>query len=447
MKSEEMKKRLGILRNYTGNAALCAILIMIMLLAIGTAVLVVTGRSSIPENDHMPNYTPVAESSSSEEIPVIEELEAPQALMTYPEKDFDFLKMDLRSVTSNYNVLLDITNNKMYTGKNLNKKMYPASLTKILTVIIALENCDDLSDTYKFTKEDMKRLENENASVAGFVAGEKVTVRDLLYGAMLPSGADATLGIANYIAGSEEAFVDMMNNKVEELGLTGTHFENASGLHDANHYTTALDMAMIVEYAVNNPDISNEFLKIAGAESYTTKKSNKNKSGITLSSIFFSRYNGFYIDRDMDEKSDVEIVGGKTGFTDEAKYALASIYKIGDNYYVCIVMKSDSAAAATEDSIKIAERYLPTFDLIGDVPTDSSSAPETDENGAIILDESKVDVTPSPVDQTESSSAADTDIATVIPDTTDQNAGTDQGQSTDQTADNGDLGIPIIVDE
>ena len=110
-------------------------------------------------------------------------------------------------------------------------------------------------------------------------------------------------------------------------------------------------------------------------------------------------------------------------------------------------MKSDSAAAATEDSIKIAERYLPTFDLIGDVPTDSSSSPETDENGAIILDESKVDVTPSPIEQTESSSAADTDIATVIPDTTDQNAGTDQGQSTDQTADNGDLGIPIIVDE
>lgn len=449
MKREEMNKRIGILRNYTGNAALCAILIMIMLLAVGTALLVVTGRQSIPENDHMPNYSPVAESSSeevAEQPPVIEDT-TPQTLMTYPEKDFDFMKMELRSVTSNYNALLDVTNNKIYTGKNLNKKMYPASLTKIMTVILALENCDDLSDTYKFTKEDMKRLENENASVAGFVAGEKVTVRDLLYGAMLPSGADATLGIANYVAGSEEAFVDMMNDKVEELGLTGTHFENSSGLHDPNHYSTALDMAMIVKYAIDNPDISHEFLKVAGAESYTTKKSNKNKNGITLSSIFFGRYNGFYIDRDMDDKADVEIVGGKTGFTDEARYSLASIYKIGDNYYVCIVMKSDTATSATEDSIKIAERYLPTFDLIEDSSSSTdSSEPDKDSNGAIILDESKIDVTPDPIDQTVTSSESQEDVSTYIPD-----VNTDNGGSTDQTQDYNtdtstepDPGLPIV---
>lgn len=419
MKEKNFRKMTALTRNYTGNAALCALLIMIMLLAIGSAALVVTGRSSIDEMDNMPVYIPAAEDSSEvpEEAPTEEET-APEPLMQYPEKDFEFMKMELPEVDSRYNVLLDVTNNKMYSGKNISKKCYPASLTKIMTLVIALENVEDLSDTYKFTKTDIKSLEDQNASVAGFAEGEKVTIKDLLYGAMLPSGADATLGIANYVAGSEEAFVDMMNAKVEELGLTGTHFENASGLHDKNHYTTPLDMALIVEYAINNEDISEQFLKITGAKEYTTKKSNKNPDGITLTSIFFERYEGFFIDRDKDDSPDAEIVGGKTGFTDEALYTLASIYKIDDTYYVCITMKSNSDRQATDDNIAIAERYLPTYDLLDDELGDSSQT-GADSN----QDESKIDATPSAEDQTETSSSqsdsnADMNIQTVIPDVT-----------------------------
>lgn len=409
---KKLKKMAGIIRNYSGNAALCAILIMIMLLAIGTAALVVTGRTAIGENENMPAATIVSsvdDTSSVAAEPVIEE---PKALMEYPEKDAEFQRVALDDVKAKYAVLIDSDNNKIYAAKNYTKKAYPASLTKIMTIIVALENCDDLSDTYKFTKADIKALEDENASVAGFAAGEKVTVEDLLYGAMLPSGADATLGIANYVAGSEEAFVKLMNAKVEELGLTGTHFTNASGLHDEDHYSTALDMAMIVKYAIDNEDISEEFLNIISAESYKTKSSNKHEDGITLSSIFMERYEGFYIDRDEDGTADADIIGGKTGFTDESGYSLASIYRMDDTYFVCITLKSPSSGEATMDNVMVTEHYMPVYDLLVDEKDDSSSESSADSSSAI-------DTTPKPIDQTDSAdmiSSSSTDTSSVYDD-------------------------------
>lgn len=401
-KKTEMMK--GIAASHTGNAALCAILIMIMLLAIGTAALVVTGRSQIDENRNMPEKNVIvtpsetdADSQSGENT----EPEELQPLMVYPEKDFDFMKMELPDVTAKYSVLLDVSNNKLYTARNYMKKAYPASLTKIMTVIVALEHTDNLKDTYKFTKDDIKSLQDENASVAGFKAGEKVTVQDLLYGAMLPSGADATLGIANYVAGSEAEFVKLMNQKVEELGLTGTHFTNASGLHDEDHYSTAMDMAMIVKYGLEDEKISKNFIKIISAKSYTTKKSNKHSEGIDLSSIFFERYDGFFIDRDEDKEKDAEIIGGKTGFTNESKYSLASVYQVDGEYFVCVTLKSADSGAATMDNVAIAERYLPTYDLIAPVNESSSTAEES------IADSGVVDATPAPIDQTDSEDRVD----------------------------------------
>ncbi|MBQ1538163.1 MAG: D-alanyl-D-alanine carboxypeptidase [Ruminococcus sp.] len=412
-KTEIMK---SIAANHTGNAALCAILIMIMLLAIGTAALVVTGRSQIDENKRMPEKNIVIETSDAGSVQQEpEEPEEVQPLMIYPEKDFDFMKMELPDVTAKYSVLLDVTNNKLYTARNYTKKAYPASLTKLMTIIVAIEHTDNLKDTYKFTKQDIQSLEDENASVAGFKAGEKVTVEDLLYGAMLPSGADATLGLANYVAGSEEAFVKLMNDKVEELGLTGTHFTNASGLHDEDHYSTAMDMAMIVKYGLETEGVSKVFTKVISAESYTTKKSNKNKEGILLSSIFFQRYEGFFIDRDEDGRADAKIIGGKTGFTDESKYSLASVYEVDGEYYVCVTLKSADSGKATMDNVAIAERYLPTYDLIEPTNKSDSSIAESKTDSGV------VDATPEPIDQTDSTEGT-------------ESAPEDQTESTDAEA-------------
>lgn len=420
------KKMTKIAANHAGNAALCAILIMIMLLAIGTAALVVTGRKGIDETQNMPQHVYSAASSEEVTSSAAEVVEEVKPKMEYPTKDFDFMKMQLESVSAKYSVLLDVANNKIYTGKSYTKKAYPASLTKLMTIIVALENCDDLSDTYKFTKADLKTLADENASVAGFVAGEKVTVRDLLYGAILPSGADATLGLANYVAGSESAFVEMMNAKAAEMGLTGTHFMNASGLHDENHYSTALDMAMIVKYALDNPEISQDFVNIIAAKSYTTSESNKNPDGIKLYSIFHERYDGFFIDRDADDEKDVDIIGGKTGYTDESQYSLASLYQLEDgSYFVCITMKSPTAGDATMDNVAITERYMPTYDLIGG---DLSSVSTVDSN----QDSSAVDQTASREDQTvseSSSSQAEGEPTVIIPDMTDTSSTSTDGDA------------------
>lgn len=394
---KKLKKMTRIAGNYSGNAALCAILIMIMLLAIGSAALVVTGRTAMEQNANMPAATVVSSSEESSSEATESVAEEPKALMEYPEKDIEFQKVEIDNVSTKYSVLLDSDNNKIYAGRNYSKKIYPASLTKIMTVIVALENCDDLSDTYKFTKADIKSLADENASVAGFSAGEKVTVEDLLYGAMLPSGADATLGIANYVAGSEKDFVELMNAKVEELGLTGTHFTNASGLHDEDHYSTPIDIAMIVKYALDNDEIRDEFVKIISAESYTTTKSNKHEDGITLSSIFFERYDGFFIDRDEDGTADAEIIGGKTGFTDESGYSLASVYRMDDTYFVCVTVKSPTSGDATMDNVAVAEHYMPVYDLLAEDGDDSSSSSDSSADSS-----SSVDVTPKPIDQTES---------------------------------------------
>jgi D-alanyl-D-alanine carboxypeptidase (penicillin-binding protein 5/6) len=213
---------------------------------------------------------------------------------------------------------------------------------------------------------------------------------------MLPSGADATLGLANYIAGSESAFVELMNAKAEEIGLTGTHFANASGLHNKNHYTTAQDVAMMIEYAINSDEIGEEFLNIIGAETYTTSETNENPSGIELTSLFFQRNTGYYIDRDGDGDDDADIIGGKTGFTNESGYSLASVYKINETYYVCVTMKSESDNDAVADNINITEKYLPTYDLlVADLTGDDDSSTADDDSEV-------VDTTPTPIDQTES---------------------------------------------
>ena len=125
-------------------------------------------------------------------------------------------------------------------------------MTKVMSLIIAVENIQDLNKTYRFGFEELNNLYIQQASVAGFSVDEEVTANDLLYGLALPSGADAAYGIAQITAGSEEEFVKLMNEKCEEMGLKNTHFCNPSGLHDVNQYTTPAEMAMIMEYAMSN---------------------------------------------------------------------------------------------------------------------------------------------------------------------------------------------------
>ncbi len=210
-------------------------------------------------------------------------------------------------------VLIDVKGNTVLASKDADECIFPASLTKVMTLIVTVENCDDLEGKFTMTAEILEPLILENASVAGFAPGEEVTVKDMLYGLILPSGADAAIGLAAHIAGSEDSFVELMNKKSEEMGLQYTHFINASGLHHDEHYSTCREMAEILRYAMEN-EIMREVLT---TYQYTTSNTPEHPEGIELTSTMFSRMYG-------DEPENAFIIAGKTGYTLEAHHCLAS---------------------------------------------------------------------------------------------------------------------------
>ena len=344
-------------RNEKGGAVLAAILVTLLIAAAGTTALFVTGQKAIA--DTKPAGTSqqvITDSSSSKSDSDSSSAEKPEEeKKVYPEKAEGYENISTKGLTCKSGILYDVDNNDIMAGLNYDKKIYPASLTKMLTLLVAVENIDSLDKTYTFKSKDIDPLIEDNASRAGFEAGEKVTMKDLLYSSILVSGADGTVGLANSVAGSEKAFVKLMNDKIKELGLTGTEFVNASGLHSKNHYSTAQDIALITKACLENTTCK----KILTAGSYTTSKTKLHPKGIELTSIVISRINGYFIDTNGDNKADAKIVGGKTGFTDEAGYTLSTICKRGNHYYICVTTKSKSDLKAVEDQIAIYEKYLP----------------------------------------------------------------------------------------
>ena len=217
------------------------------------------------------------------------------------------------AVDSQYAVLITADTSTVIAQKNRNARIHPASLTKIMSLIVAYEAIDDLSETFCVTSNIIDPLYLAEATLAGFAPGEEVTVQDLLYGMILPSGAEASVSLAIHTAGSEEAFVERMNEKAKEMGLTSTHFTNCSGLHDADHYSTCTEMAMILAYAMQYP-LCREILS---TYKYTTAPTPKHPEGVLLTSTMFSRVYG-------DEPTGATIVAGKTGYTHQAHHCLAS---------------------------------------------------------------------------------------------------------------------------
>jgi len=253
-------------------------------------------------------------------------------------------------INSKYGVLVDIKNNTVLATRNGNDKIYPASLTKIMTLVVAVESLksEDLNDTFTMTYEILNPLINADASRAGFSENESVRVVDMLYGSILPSGADATVGLATYISGDEENFVALMNEKAEQIGLKNTHFTNTSGLFNENHYSTATDMAVILKYALKN-DLCREILS---TYQYKTQPTEQHPDGILLTSNMFSRMYG-------NEVEGVKICGGKTGYVIESGNCLATFAEKNGNEYITITTNGGGRYQPIYDSFEIYKRYLP----------------------------------------------------------------------------------------
>ena len=245
-------------------------------------------------------------------------------------------------------IIIETATGRAVAARNPHTRFYPASTTKIMTLLVACENIKNYEDTFTMNLEITDPLYVAEASVAGFLNGEEITMTDLLYGLILPSGADAAIALAEKISGGEAEFVKLMNKKAEELGLTDTHFVNTSGLYDSEHYTTAYDMAVILETALQNPVCK----KVLSTYRYTTSKTPQHPEGIELSATLFDYMYGT-------EPETATVLGGKTGFVNESGYCIASYGKSNetDNEYIVVTLKNSSRWPAVHGQIDLYKQF------------------------------------------------------------------------------------------
>ena len=293
---------------------------------------------------------------------IVEESQEPEEISPYKEKSsdaasfFEGYKVEVsdstdyinsENVLSTYALLVNLDNGTAVASKECTVRINPASMTKILTLLVAAEHITDLDDTFEMTQEIGDFVYSHDCSAVGFSVGEKLTVRDLLYGTILPSGGDAAMCLAEYVAGSQEAFIDMMNDKLTELGLSDTaHFTNCIGIYNEDHYCTLMDMAMILKAAEEN----NLCHEVLSARVYTTSSTLEHPEGITISNWFIRRIE--------DKDTHGEVVGAKTGFVVQSGCCGAS-YQISNDgtHYICVTADAWSSWRCIYDHVEIYDTY------------------------------------------------------------------------------------------
>ncbi len=260
---------------------------------------------------------------------------------------------ELSHLYSTHAALADGGTGEILSEYRGDEKVYPASLTKIMTALLTVEHVESLDVSVTVPEEIFPALYAEDASMAGFLPGETVSARDLLYGILLPSGAECCKALAVYISGSEEAFVGLMNQRAEELGLTRTHFCNSSGLHDEDHYSTAEDLCALLACALKDEDFRAAFT----TRRYSTPPSNRHPDGITFYSTMFQAM-------EREEVKGGKILGGKTGYTQEAGLCLASLAEVGGKEYILVTAGAEGSHDTQPFHILDA---LGVYDQIGEM--------------------------------------------------------------------------------
>ncbi|MEG0615032.1 MAG: D-alanyl-D-alanine carboxypeptidase [Oscillospiraceae bacterium] len=322
------RRRLGVL-------CLVALIVGAVLIVIGA---INSSKNKAEKDDTEPDLSAV----------MIEPIGKMAETFDYPDMSETCVKIPDGKIDAKNAVLLDISTNKIIAEKGGNERIYPASMTKIMTILVAAENIPDVNKTFTITNEILTPLIEEDATRAGFVEGETVKLIDLFYGAALPSGADCTVGLAIVVSGSEENFVKLMNEKCEKLGLKNTHFVNTSGLYGADHYSTPTDMAVIMREVLGNELCR----KVLSTYKYTTSPTTQHPKGIELESTMFSRMYG-------NEVEGVTIEGGKTGYTNEAKHCLVSYCVKDEKEFIALTSGGSGKYKPIYDAFTLYKEYLP----------------------------------------------------------------------------------------
>ena len=245
------------------------------------------------------------------------------------------------NINSRAAVVIERSTGAILFGKNEYDVRKMASTTKIMTSIIVLENENDLSRIVTVSS----KAAGIHGSRLGLSTNCKITVRDLLYGLMLCSGNDAAIALAEHIGGSVEGFADLMNVKASSLGLTNTHFVTPHGLDNDEHHTTAYELALLTNYALENET----FRKLVNTTNYTVSINGSPKN-IHNTNELLGNLNGVY--------------GVKTGFTNGANRCLVTACKRGDLDIICVVLGADTKKFRTQDSVKLIEYSFSNFHMI-----------------------------------------------------------------------------------
>ena len=252
------------------------------------------------------------------------------------------------SMNAEAGALFNVTDRSVVYSKNAFERLYPASTTKVMTAIIALEE-GNLSDQVTVTEDAV--ITEAGASLCGIKPGDVITMQDLLYGLMMPSGNDAANAIAVHMYGSIDAFADRMNVRARELGATVSHFMNPSGLTDENHYTTAYDLYLMFNEAMKLP----LFREIIAEDSYTANY--QNGAGEAVSKTW--TVGNWYQKGERETPAGVSVLGGKTGTTQAAGYCLIMASNDSqDKEYISVVLKSDSRPSLYDNMTNIISKIV-----------------------------------------------------------------------------------------
>lgn len=337
------------------SAAILAVLISVMIII--TAVFFIIAKVSSPQknpNEGKEPSIPVSNDGDNN-YPFRQNIGN-----VFPSYGANNAVVEANKITSENIILVNITDGEILASRLSGDShiVYPASLTKVMTLIVVFENLknqDALNEQLTISEAVAKQMSDAGASGAGLKAGETLTVKDLIYAMMLSSDGTASVTLAEYIASSEKEFVKLMNEKAKEMGLLKTNFVNCTGLHDNMHYTTCQDMAAIMTYAVKNTFC----LEVMSALKYRTT-TNIHTDGITF-------YNSLLVTRIDEAKaagitaspSSCEIIAGKTGFTDEGKYCLATYARGNDGkYYVVVSTKAPDKFGYIKDYVYMYNTYV-----------------------------------------------------------------------------------------
>lgn len=284
------------------------------------------------------------EETEGEQEGTEEESGEPQTYSFTPAEDMLHLGGEL---TSSHAIFVDVKEGTILAGKEEMSRMIPASMTKVLTLLVAVEHIDDVEERFAVPAEAVDYSFKNRCSCAGFEKEEMVTIKDLLYGTVLPSGAEAAMGLALYVSGSQEAFAELMNEKLQELGLSDTaHFTNCVGVYEEDHYCTAYDMAVIMEAALANETCR----EVLSARTYLTSETEQHPEGLLLSNWFLRRIE----DKDTGGK----VSAAKTGFVDEARFCSVS-YGTDEagREYICVTADAGGNWPCINDHVWLYKHF------------------------------------------------------------------------------------------